>query len=73
MSYTGVARVRHGEEETEPVVAVSPEKGKLLQNERKKTIVVRLGGPANVDNKTALLSAAYEYHAVKINIFAFSD
>lgn len=60
MSYTGVARARHGEEETEPVVAVSPEKGKLLQNERKKALAVRQGSPKNVDNKTALLSAAYK-------------
>lgn len=78
MSYTGVARVRHGEEETEPVVAVSPEKGKLLQNERKKAIAVRQGSPENGDNKTALLSGAYksakfQYHEVKINIFSFSD
>jgi hypothetical protein len=30
-----------GKRETEPVVAVSPEKGKLLQNERKKARAVR--------------------------------
>jgi hypothetical protein len=39
---------------------VSPEKGKLLQNERKKALAVRQGSPKNVDNKTALLSAAYK-------------
>jgi len=55
-----MARARHGEEETEPVVAVSPEKGKLLQNARKKAIAVRQGGPANGDNKRAFLSAAYK-------------
>ena len=60
MSYAGVARVRHGEEETKPVVAVSPEKGKLLQNERNKAIAVRQGSPENGDNKTALLSGAYK-------------
>lgn len=60
MSYTGVARARQGEEEIAPVVAFSPEKGNLLQNARKKATAVRQGGPANGDNKTALLSAAYK-------------
>jgi len=60
VSYTGVARARHGEEETEPVVAFSPEKGKLVQNARKKATAVRQGSLANGDNKTALLSAAYK-------------
>ena len=56
------------------MVAVSPEKGQLLQNARLKAMAVRQGVTANGDNKTALLSAAYKvkrFNTMQLKIIFF--